>query len=281
MKIVLICETMSFLSGSPVYFYTTALEMVKQGHEVWLLTNWEHKIYNDKNRFKLKEDLEKAGVKCISDLSGTYDLIFVSQPRCEMYLKNLNARKIINIVHSEYECETPIFQKIDEYVAIRPSIKEHIKNKYNINKDRIHIIYNGIDRDRFSPSKKGIGNKIVIPCTADMLRMKFLNYYIDRANKEHPVELYGLNAGAILHKNEYFTHYPPVFDIENKIKDAYYVAGVLLGRINLEARSMGIPSYIHNPKNPEDNYLYFPTEKEFDKTHNIKNVVKQLTKLYD
>lgn len=281
MKIVLICETMSFLSGSPVYFYTTALEMVKQGHEVWLLTNWEHKIYNDKNRFKLKEDLQKAGVKCISDLSGTYDLIFVSQPRCEMYLENLKARKIINIVHSEYECETPIFQYIDEYVAIRPSIKEHIKNKYNINKDRIHIIYNGIDRERFSPSKKETGNKIVIPCTADMLRMKFLNYYIDRANKEHPVELYGLNAGAILHKNEYFTHYPPVFDIENKIKDAYYVAGVLLGRINLEARSMGIPSYIHNPKNPEDNYLYFPTEEEFDKTHNIKNVVKQLTKLYD
>lgn len=281
MKIVLICETMSFLSGSPVYFYTTALEMVKQGHEVWLLTNWEHKIYNDKNRFKLKEDLQKAGVKCISDLSGTYDLIFVSQPRCEMYLKNLNARKIINIVHSEYECENPIFQKIDEYIAIRPSIKEHIKNKYNINKDRIHIIYNGIDRERFSPDKKGTGNKIVIPCTADMLRMKFLNYYIDRASKEHPVELYGLNAGAILHKNEYFTHYPPVFDIENKIKDAYYVAGILQGRINMEARSMGIPSYIHNPENPEDNYLYFPTEKEFDERHNIKNVVYQLTKLYD
>jgi glycosyltransferase involved in cell wall biosynthesis len=282
MKIALICETMSFLSGSPMYFYTTALEMVKQGHSVSLLTNWEGKIYNDKNRFQVKKNLEASGVRCISSSNEKYDLIFLSQPRTARYLKDITAKKIINIIHSEYECENPIFERIDEYVAIRPSIKFHLTKKYNVKSDKIHIIYNGIDRERFSPDKRqNVSNKIILPCTADPLRMDFINHYIDKATEYFPVELYGLKAGAILHKSDYFKHFPPVFDIEDKIKDAYFVAGILLGRVNLEARSMGIPSYIHNPENPEDSYLYFPDEEEFDDMHNIKNVVKKLIKLYE
>jgi len=82
-----------------------------------------------------------------------------------------------------------------------------------------------------------------------------------------------------LFKNEWVFINDEVFDIENYIADADFVSGILLGRINLEARAMGIMSFIHNPDNPLDVQSYFPKQEEFEKKHNISNVVKQIIKI--
>ena len=263
MKIIIVCSTMEYLSGSPLYNYTLALELAKE-HKVSVLSRWR---YNS-----LQMDLEDAGVKCLDETNEHYDIALVSQR--DMPLPS--ADKVINIIHSEYDCETPR-ENIEHYVAIRPSIKEHLVNEHNIPEDKITVIYNGIDLERFSPREKSERDyfKVVIPATRDSLRQKMFDYYVKKASKDYRVFIYGKNFGADI-QGDYVYQYDEVANIEDFIGDADLVAGILLGRVNLEARAMDIKSVIHNPENPEDMYEYYPDRDEFDKNHDIKNVAKQL-----
>lgn len=265
---------MSYLSGSPLYHYTLAMELKKQGHDVFVYSMWSEN--------KMKNDLLKAGITTFYDKpSGSYDRIIISQPDHKEVLDNVHAFKVINVVHSEYDCETPITdKKIDEYVAIRPQIKEHLIECHNIPAEKIRIVYNGIDFKKFSPEKR-VENcenyvKVVIPCTLDMLRKQFIEYYTRKATEKYRVFLIGKDFGNEIYKNEWVYWHDEVDDIENYIADADFVAGILLGRVNLEARAMGILSYIHDPANPEDFQTFYPEDKEFNERHNIINVAKQI-----
>ena len=139
------------------------------------------------------------------------------------------------------------------------------------------MIFNGVDRKRFKPLKKKTKRdyyKIVAPCTLDSMRESFLNAVIDSATKERRVFIFGMDCGAILHESPYVKISPDKFDIEKDIADADEVAGILLGRVNLEAWSCGIKSTIYNPDSLE--YSTLPIPKDFDEMYNIKNVAKRI-----
>ena len=58
-------------------------------------------------------------------------------------------------MHSEYPEETPIISPlIKHYIAIRPSIKDVLITRYDIDPNKIEIIYNGVDFNRFNPEKR-------------------------------------------------------------------------------------------------------------------------------
>jgi hypothetical protein len=57
------------------------------------------------------------------------------------------------------------------------------------------------------------------------------------------------------------------------------VAGILLGRVNIEAWSMGIKSTIYDPVTLVNNIFNPPID--FDDKFNIINVVKKIIKEYD
>jgi glycosyltransferase involved in cell wall biosynthesis len=262
MKILICCETMKYLSGSPLYNYTLAKELVKT-NEVHLVSKW--------NNNKLKLDLEAVGVKCLEYTNEEYDLALVSQ-RIQA-----NAKKVINIVHSEYDCETPL-KGCDHYIAIRPSIKQHLIESHDIKDEDITVIYNGIDLERFKPVKKTERDyiKVVLPATVDPMRQKLFDYYCSRASKDFRIFIYGLNFGARIPASEFITITNEVNDIEKYIADADIVAGILLGRVNLEARACDVLSYIHNPDNAEDYSVYYPHRWDFEERHDIKKVAEQI-----
>lgn len=274
MKIFITCTTMTYLSGSPLYNFTLAQELARQGHDVSVYSAWKDN--------ELRQKLEEAGVHILMQVpTDEFDLALISQPTQAHLVDAVNSKKYYNIVHSEYDCETPIINgKIDKYICIRPSIQEHIMNEHGVDREKSQVIYNGVDREKFSPTKRFLPpreyTKIVIPCTLDPLRQEFLNHYIRKANKDYRVYIYGDHYGAVLEKNDYVYYSKPTFDIQDHIADADYVAGILLGRVNLEANSMGIPSFIHNPKNPVECEEFLLDEKTFDKRHNIINVAKQI-----
>lgn len=274
MRILIICQTMTYLSGSPLYHYTLAKELKRQGHDVFLFSMWSDN--------SLRKGMDEAGVMTWYDKpQGEYDLIIISQKDHEDVLDNVRAKKVINIVHSEYDPETPITDKhIDEYVAIRPSIKQHLIECHDIPANKIRIVYNGVDMQRFHPKKRKETNlgytKVVLPCTLDMLRKQFIEYYTKRATKNYQIFIYGKDFGNDIYRNEWVHIHDEVPDIENYIADADFVAGILLGRVNLEARAMGILSFIHDPMNPEDYCTFFPEDEEFVQRHDIINVAKQL-----
>lgn len=268
MKILIVCETMRYLSGSPLYNYTLAKELVKS-NEVYFQSDWADTF--------LKRDLEASSVKCISVSTEEYDLVLISQRR----FVGQNAKKTINIVHSEYDCETPL-GGVDHYVAIRPSIKEHLIKEHSIPEEKITVIYNGVDLDRFKPLEKTKRDyiKVVIPATIDNMRQKFFDYYTSKASKDFRIFLYGMNFGGKIPKNEFICESNEVNDIEKHIADADIVAGILLGRVNLEARACNVLSYIHNPNNPEEYEVFYPHRWDFEERHDIKKVAERLLSLY-
>lgn len=266
MKIIIVCQTMTYLSGSPLYNYTLALELKRQGHEIDFISNWADN--------ELKRTLQKEGIRCLNFTDETYDLALVSQRDFPIP----NAINVINIVHSEYDCETPIIDGVDKWVAIRPSIKEHLIKEHGIDADKIEVIYNGVDLERFKPDVKYPRPyiKVVIPATIDGLRQKMFDYYTSRASATFRIFIYGKQFNAHIPDNEFISVNDETFNIEEHIKDADIVAGILLGRVNLEARACNVLSYIHNPDNPEEYEVFYPHRWDFEERHDIKKVADKI-----
>ena len=263
-KILISCQTMTYLSGSPLYNYTLAKELAKK-YEVHFLSVWVDNC--------LRRDLEAIGVKCISSTSEVYDLAIMSQRA----FPKPDALKVINIVHSEYDCETPI-DDCDHYIAIRPSIKEHLIKEHGIKDGDITVVYNGVDLERFKSREKTERDytKVVIPATIDPLRQKFFDYYTNKASEGYRIFIFGKHFGANIPESPYITVQGETDDIEKEIADADLVAGILLGRVNLEARACNVKSIIHNPENPEEFEEFYPDRDEFEERHDIKNVARKL-----
>lgn len=282
---------MAYLSGQPLYCYELCRELKKQGHDVTMMSELHIPDGQrpDNDGHKLVENLTAEGIDCIewnaSKCSG-YDLILASEPQSRIVLETSGRTPIFNIVHSEYECESPIPDRpeIAKYICIRPSIAAHIITQHNIPINKVKVIYNGVDRLRFdtkfciNSQNKGF-YRIVIPCTLDGLREKFLNHMIESATFERRIDIYGMDCGAKLIQSDYVCIHKDTFDIQEAMIGADEVAGILLGRVNLEAWSMGIKSTIYDPVTLE-HYTVEPP-KDFDKKHNIINVVKQILNLYD
>lgn len=263
MKIALATRTMEYLSGAPIYVYEVARELKSRGHEVDVISKWGEN--------ELLWRLKDSGIGCLMYSDKLYDVVFISE-------EDFGVKAIIriNIVHSEYDCETPI-PYCDGYVAIRPSIKEHIIKDHKIPEKKIQVIYNGVDLTRFKPVKKVEREyKLMLaPCTIDPLREKFLNILISLANPTRQLLIVGQDHGAKLEKSPYVEIKPSTFDIEKEIQQADEVHGILLGRVNLEAYACGVDSFMWNP----DTLFCEKYEPErFRENHNIVNVVGKLLK---
>ncbi len=286
MKILIGCLSMAYLSGSPLYHYELARELKKQGNDVDIISEWQNPVteIEDPEGHILKDNLIKEGIGILNhneNYKTKYDLMIMSEPQSKTYIERQNC-PVINVIHSEYECETPIIHpNIKAYVCIRPSIAMHIYSQHKIPYQMIKVIYNGVDRERFCKKnhEKRDYKLIVAPCTLDKLREKFLNYLIENSNEKNRVRLIGLNCGANLKSSPYAEIVNGTFNIEKEIQNADAVAGILLGRVNLEARSCGIPSYVFDPESLKMQ-RYYPDELTFDTRHNVKNVAKQFMDLY-
>jgi hypothetical protein len=218
MKILVTGLSMAYLSGQPMYDYELCRELKKQGHEVTMMSEWEIPLGQrpDNEGHKLRENLLAEGIICINwdgQKASGYDLILASEPQSEILLQTSGNTPIFNIVHSEYECESPMRDqsKVLMYICIRPSIAAHIITQHGIDPKKVKVIYNGVDRVRFSRLKRKprdlFWNKVVVPCTLDKLREKFLNHLIDNAIAENRIYIYGMDCGADLHESEFVKIY--------------------------------------------------------------------------
>jgi hypothetical protein len=284
MKILLSTLSMSYLSGAPLYVFEIARELRRLGHDVQIVSDWRGGLTGVEGH-KLKEELELATIKCVQfgDRYEMPDFIIASERDSEKVLDEFPNVPAIVVIHSEYECETPISDRtqILKYICIRQSILRHIIDEHQIPEEKCVVVYNGIDRERFKKKKKEDRDyyKIVVPCTLDTLREAFLNSLIDSASEQRRVFLYGMDCGAKLHKSEWVKIYPDKFHIEDEIADADEIAGILLGRVNLEAWSCGVKSSIYDPVTLE--HKVYDAPLDFDRNHNIKNVAKQLLSFYE
>lgn len=233
LKILLVCNNFSYLSGSPLYVYTLAKELVTLGNKVTICSEFIGGIITDKAR--------ESGIEVISlkdlDKNRAFDVKHLNQNWSKHFLDWFDCPTVYTI-HSEFECERPIIdERIDRYIAIRPTISQ----KWGIEAD---IIYNPIDFSRFHKYPTPKSNLTLFVGTIDPLRKHSAQHLMSQGGKVRFVGQKFDNWTNKLPENAEW--YPDTWDIEEHLKDATETAGIMLGRTTLEGFACGLPGIIYD-----------------------------------
>ena len=264
MKVLLACLSYREFTGSEMYFYELSSALRDAGHDVSIFSQFTNGPLINKATdisFPTKDTINKE----------KYDLLIFSHGRIIWeYLKNVNAQKIINVIHSEVlDLEQPVINdRVDLYVGIRPTIIDYIKS-FSINKP-IKLIYNPFDFKRFNSKscKKKNKNKekvVLFPGSLDYLRYQPLRYLLDLSVKQNFKVLHvGRNDYSTVHPN--FITREPQWDVENLYKECDIVSGIFLGRTSIEGLLAGKRVLQFDvDKTGKIKKVYWHTEKDLDK----------------
>lgn len=226
MRILISLVDFSHLTGSPLYNYTLARELVLLGNDVT--------IYSATIGGIITEKAQEAGIKVTDWVldKEEFDIMHLNQNWSAHLLDKYDIPAIYTI-HSEFPCEQPIRNpKIKKYIAIRPSIAKH----WDID---CEIIYNPIDFERFHPFSKPKEEMTLFVGTIDWLRFKSASYLLS-----HGVNVRFVGEKFAIWANGLKNWYPATWNIEEHLKEATETAGVMLGRTTLEGFACGLPSTI-------------------------------------
>ena len=264
MRILLACLTYREFTGSEIYFYELGSALRDAGHDVSIYSQFTNGPLVNKTTdisFPTKDIITKEN----------YDLLIFSHGRIIWeYIKDVNAKKVINVIHSEViVLEQPVINdKIDLYVGIRPSIVDYI-NSFDVNKP-VKLIYNPFDLKRFNSKncKKKNKNKekvVLFPGSLDYLRYQPLRYLLDLSVKQNFKVLHvGRNDYSTVHPN--FSTQEPRWDVETLYKECDIVSGIFLGRTSIEGLLAGKRVLQFDvDKNGKIKKVYWHTEDNLDK----------------
>jgi glycosyltransferase involved in cell wall biosynthesis len=277
-KIKVLISSMFFrtFTGSEVYVYELAKSLQKQNCEVTVLSQIGG---------PLTDLARKDGIKCFSfeespgfkmgdgkwlvmgpdgqpqpsNPSTLYKISEVDFDIIHIQHKPV-AERIINLypdiekiasIHSEViELEDPVIHdSIKHYVAIRPEIKDHIVEKFGIPEEKISLVYNPVDKNKFPTLPKKDDGYILFVGTVDYLRelaIKDAGEYAISLGKE--LWLVGEDKSIYLKSylnNPSIKHFPPTWNLKPFIEGAYETAGIQLGRTTVESWMSGKDSWIY------------------------------------
>ena len=191
-------------------------------------------------------------------------------------------------IHSEViELEDPIkHESIKKYIAIRPEIKDHIIDKFEIPEEQIDVIYNPIDNDKFKlkPLVK-TENSVLFVGTIDYLRKETILDLMERTKEEgKELWLVGEDKSNYLQQVLFEPHvkyFPPTWSVENFIYRCEETAGIQLGRTTIEGWMCGKPSWIYKV----DSGGFILSKERFEPPVDVEkyfssNVAKQIKEEY-
>ena len=314
-KVLLGCLSFSNLTGSELYVFELAKQLVKLGCDVSVCSTIGNPLVTmaKSNGIKTYSLQEPPGFKLgdgkwllktqqgevVSQQNTLYkmsnidfDIIHLNhKPVTEHLLRLYPNTPVICSIHSEIiNLEEPVISpQIKKYVAIRPEIKQHLINNFNINSDLIEVVYNPIDSMRFKTSKtveKRDKKRILFVGTIDYLRKETIKDLI-KTTKENDEELWlvgKLNGVELTEFNMgvHVKHFPPTQNVEKFIHQCDETAGILLGRTTIEGWMCGKKGWIYDV----DNYGNILSKKLHDVPLDVEkfkseNVVKEIMSLYE
>lgn len=220
-----------------------------------------------------------------------FDVIHANhKPVTERLLELYPHTKFVNIVRSEViELEDPVVDpRIKKYIAIRPTIKEHLMESFEIDEEKIEVIYNIFDQKKFRPAGSQNNEKKItlFVGTMDYLRRSPIEDLIESAEKEDKIVwLVGKDTdGYAKEFAEEFDHVE-YFEETDKIEEFYQkcdeTAGIFLGRTTIEGYLCGKPAWIYTVNKSGD-----VTDKEFHEVpedmsvFDPEKIVEQLKEVY-
>lgn len=248
-KVLIGCLLFQEFTGSEMYVYELSKGLLKLGYDVSVISPNIGGRLTDlaiKNGIKVYHTSEPPKYEFFNIIHTQHYVI--SEFLCKLY--PLFSK--ISTIHSEVVWdENPfIHQSILKYVVIRPEIKTHIQNNFNIPEDKIEIIYNPIDESKFYPVKKESKNYVLFVGSLEHLRMKPLFDLVEYA-KQNNKELWivGKNHSNYLNElllNHHVKYFPSTYNIEEFIHECSETAGILLGRTTIEGWMCGKPGWIYD-----------------------------------
>jgi glycosyltransferase involved in cell wall biosynthesis len=275
LKVLLSCISFRNFTGSELYVYELAKSLIKLNCSVTILSQIGG---------PLTDMAKKLGIKCVSFENAPgfklgdgewgmntpegfklstpnglyrisevdYDIIHIQhKPVAERILNMYPELDKIYAIHSEViSLEDPIIDpSIKKYIAIRPEIKSHLINKFNIPENIIEVIYNPVDNEKFQPKDIPSENYVLFVGTIDYLRKETildLIEYTRELGKE--LWLVGENNGNYLENillESHVKHFPSTWNVEDFILKSDETAGIQLGRTTIEGWMCGKPSWIY------------------------------------
>ena len=275
LKVLLSCISFRNFTGSELYVFELAKSLMKLNCSVTVLSQIGGPV---------TDMAKKLGIKCVSFENAPgfklgdgqwgmntpegfkpstpnalyrisevdYDIIhFQHKPVAERILNMYPELDKICSIHSEViSLEDPVVDPtIKKYIAIRPEIKEHMVNNFDIPEEMIDIIYNPIDNEKFQYKNVSEGNYVLFVGTIDYLRKESildLIEYTREIGKE--LWLVGENNGNYLENlllEDHVKHFPSTWKIEDFILKSYETAGIQLGRTTIESWMCGKSSWIY------------------------------------
>lgn len=246
MKILLACLNVNGLGGSELYHYELAREFEALGNDVTLFTirDIDHK---DQVRQKLQH-IKQLDIKSF-DPTEKYDVIVASQPQVNAFMiNNTKDTPIISIIHSEIRSEDPILHSnISHYIAIREPIKNTLINHYKIPENKVSLIYNPIDQQRFNSKNCNKLEKysgIFVGEVLDPIRFKAVHHLVNECI-QNDWDLYLMSDSRYDFKHKNIKYLDKRWDTETVVKQMHFTAGILLGRTTLEGWCCDIPGYMY------------------------------------
>jgi glycosyltransferase involved in cell wall biosynthesis len=310
LKILISCLLFKEFTGSEMYVYELAKNLIKDGHDVSILAahiNGPLTVLGKQLGIKIYDFDSPPGFKLgdgkwslntpegvivskpnfyykLSEVS--FDIIHTQHTPITQFMVNFypNIKKI-STIHSEIiPQEKPIIHdSIIGYVAIRPEIKEYLINEFNIDKDKIEVIYNPIDETKFKPKNTKSENSVLFVGTIDNIRKNTIFDLIEYT-KENNKELWlvGDNKSNYISEvlqHNHVKHYKSTVNVETYIHRCSETAGILLGRTTIEGWMCNKPGWIYNVDslgNIQSKKLYeVPNDLDKYKSSKVVELIKQ------
>jgi len=277
LKVLIGCLKFNEYTGSELYVYELAKELVKQNCDVTICSQLGGDIarkamvkgikladLSEPPGFKLgdgewivrtpdgEKKSEKGKLYKVGEVK--YDIMHLNHtPITEHLLMLYPNTPAISTIHSEVlDLEKPVINdNILKYIAIRPEIKQHLIDAHEIVKDKIDVVYNPIDGTRFKPN--GVLNnekkRVLFVGTIDYLRKETIFDLIESTKKDgSELWIVGIKRETYLDDltDEHVKYFEPTWEIERYVKQCDETASILLGRTTIEGWLCGKPGWIYN-----------------------------------
>lgn len=273
MKILISCLQFNTYTGSELYVYEIAKELAKE-HDVSIVSSLGGDLVSEIEKFGVKcFDIKSPpnyvmgdGVTKIKNIDGEiftsirgefykysnehkYDLLILNHYPISKYIVKMYDTPAINIIHSEIipKFEDPVFNpNIKKYVAVRPSIKDHLMQKWGIEHDKIEVVYNPIDNSLFNEHNiKDLGYYLFVG-SYDYLRKQVIEDFIGLA-KSSGKETWLIGRGYPNFNDRMVKtigSVPPEH-IAKFTKECSCVGSIMLGRTAMEGFHCDKPVWIY------------------------------------
>ena len=285
LRIALPTIVYSDFTGVELYLYELSRYLVGMGHDVMILC--PRPVGDIIDRTKAN------GVRVHSFDDYPYDwvpdIIHANEKLPTAFaISRWPDKPTVVTIHSQFSVEEPLVtDTIRTYICIREEIAHHVQERFHIAKDRLHLIYNGFDFERFQLAAKPIAkgaDTILFVGTIDAIRRQSIEHLIayTQQNKMRlrvvgkRYESYLDNAPA------HVELLAPRWDVENLFTpDVCQTAGVLLGRSSIEGWISGRPGWIYDIETDGTvkNSKLCPVPDDIEK-FNITYTGRRITDLY-